>query len=49
MIMRTDIVDIYKDGNFEKTIVLENIDDYYEFKADPAVFLLKKGIVTTNA
>ena len=49
MIMPTDIVDIYKDDNFEKTIVLENIDDYYEFKADPAVFLLKKGIVTTNA
>jgi hypothetical protein len=46
--MPTDIVDVYKDGNFVKTVVLEKIDDYYEFKDNPSVFLFKQGIVTTN-
>lgn len=46
--MPTDIVDVYKDKNFVKTVVLEKIDDYYEFKDNPSVFLFKQGIVTTN-
>lgn len=46
--MPTDAVNVFVDGKPKDVISLTSIKDYYDFKENPSVFLLKRGIVTTN-